>query len=77
LYQNQHKNRGVLLLILMRKRIVSKSTQKPGFFVIDFDAQAHCIKINTKTGVFIIALIQKHDIQCHFIFGCINHANML
>jgi len=58
LYQSYRKNRGVLLLILMRKRIISKSMQKPGCFVIDFDAQAHCIKINAKTGVMTTRLIQ-------------------
>jgi len=35
----------------MRKRMISKSTQKPGYFAIDFDAQAHDIKINAKTGL--------------------------
>ena len=45
-------------MILMRKRIVSKSTQKPGCFANDFDAQAHCIKINAKIGVCLVGLIQ-------------------
>jgi len=44
---------------------------------IAFDAQAHCIKINAKTGVWMMELIQSHHSDILFSFGCIIHANML
>jgi len=56
--------------------IVSNSTSNRGCFAIDFDAQAHCIKINVKTGVWMVGLIQLRDFQRPFIFGCIMCADM-
>jgi len=47
-------------LYLMHHVIVSKLSYNRGCFATDFDAQAHCIKSNAKTGVFAAALIENY-----------------